>query len=145
MSPVSFFMLAASLQRLAVVRFQHLAQPRFRVKHLPSQKYEGQHAVVAVFLQGASADTEQFRHLTVSQVTFPVQRRAVPVRHHHESAPKGRRKRGGQKLRPGAQTVGHMGQTRCHGPGLSQPVRRGGKIQRHGYPPLRSDEKNATL
>ena len=77
MSPVSFFMLAASLQRLAVVRFQHLAQPRFRVKHLPSQKYEGQHAVVAVFLQGASADTEQFRHLTVSQVTFPVQRRAV--------------------------------------------------------------------
>ena len=77
MSPVSFFMLAASLQRLAVVRFQHLAQPRFRVKHLPSQKYEGQHAVVAVFLQGASADTEQFRHLPVRQVTLPVQRRAV--------------------------------------------------------------------
>ena len=77
MSPVSFFMLAASLQRLAVVRFQHLAQPRFRVKHLPSQKDEGQHAVVAVFLQGASAYTEQFRHLTVRQVTFPVQRRTV--------------------------------------------------------------------
>ena len=79
------------------------------------------------------------------QAVRVVQRRAVPVRHHHESAPQGRRKRGGQKLRPGAQTVGHMGQTRCHGPGLSQPVRRGGKIQRHGYPPLRSDEKNATL
>ena len=76
-SPVYFFMLAASLQRLAVVRFQHLAQPRFRVKHLPSQKYEGQHAVVAVFLQGAPAHTEQFRHLAVRQVTFPVQRRTV--------------------------------------------------------------------
>ena len=77
MSPVSFFMLAASLQRLAVVRFQHLAQPRFRVKHLPSQKDEGQHSVVAVFLQGASAHTEQFRHFAVRQVTLPVQRRAV--------------------------------------------------------------------
>ena len=77
MSPVSFFMLAASLQRLAVVRFQYPAQPRFRVKHLPSQKYEGQHAVVAVFLQGAPAHTEQFRHLAVRQVTFPVQRWTV--------------------------------------------------------------------
>ena len=76
-SPVYFFMLAASLQRLAVVRFQHLAQPRFRVKHLPSQRDKGQHAVVAVFLQGASADTKQFRHLAVRQVTFPVQRRTV--------------------------------------------------------------------
>ena len=83
--------------------------------------------------------------LLPGQAVRVVQRRAVPVRHHHESAPQSRRKRGGQKLRPGAQTVGHMGQTRCHGPGLSQPVRRGGKIQRHGYPPLRSDEKNATL
>ncbi len=60
--------------------FQYLAQPRFRVKHLPSQKYEGQHTVVAVFLQGASAHAEQFRHLAVRQVTLPVQRRTVTFR-----------------------------------------------------------------
>ena len=77
MSPVSFFMLAASLQRLAVVRLQQFTQSRFGVQYLPSQKDKGQHPVVAVLLQGAAADTEQFRHLPVRQVTLPVQRRAV--------------------------------------------------------------------
>ena len=77
MSPVSFFMLAASLQRLAVVRFQYPAQPRFRVKHLPSQKDKRQHAVVAVFLQGASAHFQPCRHLPVRQETFTAQCRTA--------------------------------------------------------------------
>ena|GEM_PF-6367172 len=75
--PVPFFHAAALFHRLAVVRLQQLTQPRFGVKHLSSQKDKGQHPVVAVLLQGAAADTEQFRHLPVRQVTLPIQRRTV--------------------------------------------------------------------
>ena len=77
-SPVSFFHIALS-DWSAVVRFQHLAQTRFRVKLLPAQKDKGKHSVVPVFLQGAPTHTEQFGHLLVRQVTLPVQRRAVTL------------------------------------------------------------------
>ena len=57
------FHAAALFHRFAVVRLQQFTQPRFGVKHLPPKKDKGQHPVVAVLLQGAAADTEQFRHL----------------------------------------------------------------------------------